>query len=58
MIVQAFVSVPTPLGLFSSVKSLTCVPDAIVAVTAPVVSAAIDFAFATLKPTPAFTVTV
>ncbi len=49
-IVHAFSSLPPP-GLRKVVKSLTLVPLAIVAVTIPVVSAAIYFALATLKVT-------
>ena len=56
MIVHAFSSFPPP-GLRNSVKSLTLVPLAIVAVTVPVVSAAINFALATLKVTVLTTVT-
>ena len=57
MIVHAFSSASNPLGVRNSVKSATLEPLAIVAVTTPVVSAAIDFALATLTPNEEFTVT-
>ena len=57
VIVQAFVSSFSSSGVRNSVKEATLVPLAIVAVTVPLVSAAIVFAFATLTPTVLSTVT-